>query len=442
MVILYLILSIVLIVLLTVKWKVHPFLALLLTAILYGFAAGVPVKELIAAVNTGFGETLGKIGIIIVLGCVIGAFLENSGGAYALAEKVLSVIGRKKVPTAMGIMGYIVSIPVFADSGFLLLSPLNKSLSKRAGITLAAPAIALALGLIATHTMAPPTPGPIAAAGILDADLGLVLAVGLPVAALAMIPAIFFAKRVAGKVWIDPNPNLDAEQLSQRLAAAPTAYKAALPIVVPIVLIVVKSVFGKQLPDGSTAFQVLNFIGEPFVALLIGTVLALFLPKKFDREMLSISGWTGTAMQDAASIILITGAGGVFGKMLQVSGISDVVGSAMSSANLGIWLPFLIASALKTAQGSSTVAIITTASIVAPLMGSLGLDGDLARAMTVIAIGAGSTMVCHANDSFFWVVTQMSGMDVKRGYSLLSLGSAVLGLSAAILLFLFFKITV
>ncbi len=439
MVILYLLLSIALIVFLTVQWKVHPFLALLLTAILYGFAAGVPVKELIAAVNTGFGETLGKIGIIIVLGCVIGAFLENSGGAYALAEKVLSVIGRKKVPTAMGIMGYIVSIPVFADSGFLLLSPLNKSLSKKAGITLAAPAIALALGLIATHTMAPPTPGPIAAAGILGADLGLVLAVGLPVAALGLIPAIFFAKRVAGKVWIDPNPNLDAEELAKLTAAAPPAFKAALPILVPILLIVAKSVFAKQLDENSAAFHALNFIGEPFVALLIGAALALFLPKKFDKEMLSISGWAGTAMQDAASIILITGAGGVFGKMLQVSGISDVVGTAMSTANLGIWLPFLIAFALKTAQGSSTVAIITTASIVAPLLPSLGLESDLAKATTVIAIGAGSTMICHANDSFFWVVTQMSGMDVKRGYSLLSLGSVVLGTSCALLLFILMK---
>ncbi len=427
---------------LTVKWKVHPFLALLLTALLYGFAAGVPNKELIAAVSTGFGETLGKIGIIIVLGCVIGSFLENSGGAYSLAEKVLSIIGRNRVPTAMGIMGYIVSIPVFADSGFLLLSPLKKSLAKRAGITLAAPAVALAMGLIATHTMAPPTPGPVAAAGILNADLGLVLAVGLPIAALALVPAIIFAKRVAGKVWIDPNPNLDAEQLSERIATAPPASKAALPIIIPILLIVAKSVFLKQLAEGSLPFQMLNFIGEPFVALLIGAVLALFLPKKFDREMLSITGWTGTAMQDAATIILITGAGGVFGKMLQVSGISDAVGTAMSGANLGILLPFLIASALKTAQGSSTVAIITTSSIIAPLMPALGLDGELARAFTVIAIGAGSTMVCHANDSFFWVITQLSGMDVKRGYSLVSLGSVVLGVSAAIFLLLSFKIFV
>jgi GntP family gluconate:H+ symporter len=440
MIILYLFLSIVLIVLLTVKWKVHPFLALLLTAILYGFAAGVLAKDLVAAVNTGFGETLGKIGIIIVLGCVIGAFLENSGGAYSLAEKVLNLIGRRRVPTAMGIMGYVVSIPVFADSGFLLLSPLNKSLSKRAGITLAAPAIALALGLIATHTMAPPTPGPVAAAGILNADLGLVLAVGLPIAALAMIPAIFFAKRVAGKVWIDPNPQLDAEELSKRMSDAPPAFKAALPIVTPILLIVAKSVFGKNLTENGLPSQVLNFIGEPIIALSIGVVFALFLPKKFDREMLAMSGWAGAAIRDAGTIILITGAGGVFGKMLQVSGISEVVSSAMSGANLGILLPFLIACALKTAQGSSTVAIITTASIVAPLLPMLGLDGEWARAMTVVAIGAGSTMVCHANDSFFWVVTQMSGMDVKRGYSLLSLGSVVTGVSAAAVLFVFLKI--
>src|SRR3990172_8967208 len=190
MIIIYLILSVVFIILLTARLQVHPFIALLLVALMYGFLAGMPMNEIIISINDGFGSTMGKIGLIIVLGVIIGAFLENSGGAYTLAEKVLRIIGKKRVPEAMGIIGYFVSIPVFADSGFLLLSPLNKSLSKKAGISLAGSAVALGLGLTSTHALVPPTPGPIAAAGILNADLGLVLILGLILAALALIVGV------------------------------------------------------------------------------------------------------------------------------------------------------------------------------------------------------------------------------------------------------------
>ncbi|MDX1940404.1 MAG: GntP family permease [Saprospiraceae bacterium] len=436
MIILYLLLSIVLIILLTVRLKVHPFIALFLVAILYGFCAGMPFKEIITSINTGFGETLGKIGLIIVLGIIIGVFLENSGGAYALAEKVLRLTGKKRVPTAMGIIGYIVSIPVFADSGFLLVSALNKGLSKKAGITLASSAIALALGLIASHTMVPPTPGPIAAAGILGADLGLVLLIGIPISALSVIPALIFANKYASKTFIDPNPDLDESDIDQRLQDAPGAFKSSLPIIVPIILIVLKSIITTRGANDNIFITFISFIGEPVMALLIGMFLAFLLPKKFDYDMLSTTGWVGNAMKDAASIILITGAGGIFGKMLQNSGIADLLGATLSSINLSIWLPFLISTAIKTAQGSSTVALITTASIMLPMMGSLGFDSELEKAIVVIAIGAGSAMVSHANDSFFWVVTQMSGMDVKTGYRLLSFGTLVLGISAAIILFI------
>ncbi|MCK5468541.1 MAG: GntP family permease, partial [Cyclobacteriaceae bacterium] len=190
MVVLYLLLSVILIILLTTKLKVHPFLALFAVALMYGFLSGMSLDNIIDSINTGFGETLGKIGLIIIFGVIIGAFLENSGGAYRLAEAILKIVGKKRVPTAMGVIGYFISIPVFADSGFILLSPLNKSLTKKAGITLAGSTIALAMGLMATHTLVPPTPGPIAAAGILNADLGLVMLIGVPVSAFALIVAI------------------------------------------------------------------------------------------------------------------------------------------------------------------------------------------------------------------------------------------------------------
>ncbi len=436
MTILLLLLSVVLIVFLTVRWKVHPFIALLLVAIFYGFGAGMPMPDIIASINGGFGDTLGKIGLIIVLGVIIGAFLENSGGAFALAEKVLKVIGKKRVPTAMGIIGYIVSIPVFADSGFILLSPLNKSLSKKAGITLAGSAIALSLGLLVTHTMVPPTPGPIAAAGILGADVGLVLAFGIPVSALALAAGLFFVKKYAAKTWIDPNPDISEAEISSRLKDAPGAVKSSLPIMVPIVLIVLKSVLASSVSEDAGWMKFINFLGEPVIALLIGMFLSFLLPKKFDKNMLATTGWVGKAMSDAASIILITGAGGIFGKILQNSGIADSLGEALSGINLSLWLPFLIAAAIKTAQGSSTVALITAASIMSPLMMTLGFETEIEKALVVLAIGAGSAVVSHANDSFFWVVTQMSGMDVKTGYRLQSLGTFVIGTSAAALLFL------
>ena len=225
MIVLYLIISVIVIILLTVRLKVHPFIALLLVALVYGFVSGMSSADIITSVNEGFGNTLGGIGLIIILGIIIGAFLENSGGAYAIAEKVLKIIGKNRVPTAMGLIGWFVSIPVFADSGFLLLSPLNRSLSKKAKITLAGSAIALALGLTASHTMVPPTPGPIAAAGILGADLGLVLAIGIPVSLIALIFGIIFAKKFASKTYIDPNPQISDEQLKIRSANAPGALK-------------------------------------------------------------------------------------------------------------------------------------------------------------------------------------------------------------------------
>ena len=182
----------------------------------------------------------------------------------------------------------------------------------------------------------------------------------------------------------------------------------------------------------------ISFIGEPVIALLIGMFMSFFLPKKFDFEMVSTNGWVGQSLKDASSIILITGAGGIFGKVLPNSGIAGMIGDTMSGVNLSIWLPFLLAATIKTAQGSSTVSLITTASIMTPMMATLGFSGEFAKVMVVLAIGAGSMVFSHANDSFFWVVTQLSGIDVKSGYKLYSFGTFILGLSAGIIIFLLY----
>ena len=437
--IIYLLFAVVFIVVLTTKLKIHPFLALLIISIAYALFAGMPFNEIIVAINDGFGGTLGKIGLIIVLGVIIGAFLENTGGAYSIAEKVLKLIGSKRVPTAMGLIGYIVSIPVFADSGFMLLHPLNKSLSKKAGISLAGAAIALGLGLMASHTMVPPTPGPIAAAGILQANLGLVIAFGFPISLIALSIALIFASKYASRTYIDPDlkGSETVAPLEHTREEAPGFFKSSIPIIVPIILIVCKSVLivdGND--DSSFMYGLIGFLGEPVIALLIGVFLCLLLPKKLHLDMLSSSGWVGKAIKDAASIIMITGAGGIFGTVLQMSGIAEVLGGTLKELNIGIFLPFLLAAALKTAQGSSTVALITTASILAPMMSSLGFDSEVQKALVVVAIGTGSAMMSHANDSFFWVVTQMSGMNVKTGYRLFGLGTVVLGTAGAVTVFI------
>jgi GntP family gluconate:H+ symporter len=407
---------------------------LLFAALAFGLFTGMPLPKIAKSINDGFGGTLGYIGIVIVAGTIIGTFLEFSGGAYTLADRILRIIGQKRVPLAMAIIGYFVSIPVFADSGFVILSPLNKALSKRAKISLSGSAIALSLGLTVTHCLVPPTPGPIAAAGILGADLGLVILFGMIVAALALVNGWLFAEKFASKIWIDPNPDTSMKEIKSKMREAPSVIKAMSPILTPIFLIVMRSVseFPTHPLGEGIVKTVFGFIGEPVIALLIGVLLAFSLPRRLKKDMLDDSGWVGTGLRSATIIILITGAGGSFGKVLQNSQMADVIGSALSNAKIGIWMPFLIAAMIKTAQGSSTVALITTASIMSPVMSPMGFTSEIAKTLVVLSIASGAMVVSHANDSFFWVVTQMSRMDVKTGYKLQTLGTLITGLSAGL----------
>jgi GntP family gluconate:H+ symporter len=433
-----LVVAIVFIIIATAKLKMHPFLALLIAAFGFGILSGeMSLADVVNSVNTGFGKTIGYIGIVILAGTIIGTFLEKSGGAYRLADSTLKITGEKNVPLAMAIVGYIVSMPVFCDSGFVILSPLNKALSKKAGITLAASAVALSLGLYATHTMVPPTPGPIAAAGIVNADLGLVIMWGVLVSAIALAVGVVFAVKYASKIDIAPYTEEEEKAIAEAPSSderRPSTIMSLLPILLPIILIVVRSLANlESKPLGSgDVFTLIQFFGQPVVALLIGVGIATLLPEKLEKNMLSGAGWVGEAVLSAATIIIITGAGGAFGKVLQNSGIAKHIGDMLSGSNVGIWLPFILAAGIKTAQGSSTVSIITTAGIMAPLMTSLGLESDTARALVVVAIGAGAMVVSHANDSYFWVVTQFSNMDVKQGYKLQTLGTLVEGATAAV----------
>lgn len=438
MLIVLLILAVAFIVVSTTKFKLHPFLALIFAAIGFGLLSGMPFAEIVSSVNSGFGDIVGHIGLVIVIGCIIGTFLEESGGAYVMAQGIVRLAGKKRVPLAMLIVGCFISIPVYADSGFVILSPLNKAITKKAGVSLACTAIALSLGLTITHCLVPPTPGPVAATAILGADLGLVILIGLIVSVFVAAESYFFVTRYASRTYIDPDPDGEITVEEDDAKDKPSAMRSFLPVVVPLVLIVFKSISdfpGAPFGEGVAA-SVLRFIGEPVVALIIGMILSFFLPKKFDRELLSTTGWVGKSLTSAAVIIMITAAGGSFGMILRNSGIADILGESLAGANVGIWLPFIIAAALKSAQGSSTVAIVTTASLIAPMMEALGFVSPVGRALAVMSLCSGAMVMSHVNDSFFWVVTQLSGMNVKTGCKLHGIGTLLGGLTAMLVVWI------
>ena len=344
-----------------------------------------------------------------------------------MTNAILRLVGKKRSPLAMSIAGYVVSIPVFCDSGYVILTPLNKALAKETGKSMAVMSVALATGLYATHTMVPPTPGPIAAAGLVGADLGAVIGLGLVVSIPAMIAGYLWATLFAKRYNIEPQLAEDYESVKAKYGELPSAFMSFLPLVVPIVLILLKSIaeFPTQ-PFGEGGFATfISFIGDPVTALILGVLLSFLLVKK-ETLAEATSEWTGEGIRNAALILAITGAGGAFGRILQNSPMVEFIENNLATLPLGILLPFIVSAAIKSAQGSSTVAIITTASIMAPLLSGLGLS----PALTVISIGAGAMVISHANDSYFWVVSQFSDMDVKTAYKAYTSSTLVEGVAA------------
>lgn len=431
---------IVFIVLATAWLKIHPFLALLLAALIGGLAYGLPVNDLPKTIGTGFGNTLGGIGIVIVLGTIIGVILEKSGGAISMAEGVINLIGQRFPTLTVSIIGYLVSIPVFCDSGFVILNSLKNALAKRMGVSVVAMSIALSTGLYATHTFVPPTPGPIAAAGNLglESNLGLVIAVGLFVAAVSALGGLLWANvflrkddhqlLLAGEGSELTDPDVDYAALRARYGEIPSAKAAFAPIVLPILLICLGSVaaFPANIFGTGALKTGLMFLGHPIIALGIGVIVALPLIKG-DKKLKAFADQVEEGLVAAAPILLITGAGGAFGAILAASGIGTYLGQTLSALGVGIFMPYIVAAAIKSAQGSTTVSLITTSALVAPLLGDLGLDSEMGRVLTVMAIGAGGMTVSHVNDSFFWVVSQFSRFTLPTAFKGQTVGTLVQG---------------
>jgi GntP family gluconate:H+ symporter len=436
---------IVFIVLATTRLKLHPFLALLAAAFIAGFAYQLPSAEIVKNIAGGFGGILGYIGIVIALGTIIGVILERSGAAITMAETVIKLLGERFPTLTMSIIGYLVSIPVFCDSGYVILNSLKNALATRMKVSVVAMSVALATGLYASHTFVPPTPGPIAAAGNLglESSLGLVIAVGLVVALVTALAGMLWANRFIGKDYALEDDGLahddaqDFAALRAKYGTLPSATQAFAPIFVPILLICLGSVAvfpSKPLGDG-LVLDVLSFLGQPVVALLVGLALACTLLKSADKRKEFHDHVTEGLLQ-AAPILLITGAGGAFGAVLKVTPLGDYLGQTLSALGIGLLMPFVVAAALKTAQGSTTVALVTTSALVAPLLAQLGLDSEMGRVLTVMAIGAGAMTVSHANDSFFWVVTQFSRMPVALAYRAQTMATLVQGVAGIITVWL------
>ncbi len=427
----------------TTKLKLHPFIVLLFASYLTGAMAGLPIEKIASTIATGFGNIMAYIGIVIVLGTIIGVILEKSNAAIKLAELVLKLVGNRFPGLAMSIIGYIVSIPVFCDSAFVILSSLKKSLVAKTGKSSVTLSIALATGLYASHTFVPPTPGPIAAAGNLGLEnqLGLVILFGLVVAAFAMFTGYFWASYIGRKITTSEIFNEESINYQTNLKL-PSATKSLLPILVPIVLIAVRSIatYPNQPFGEGFLFTFFSFTGQPINALLIGFLLTFFLFPKFNKE--TLTGWIGDGISAAAPILLITGAGGAFGTILQETQIGDILGNLLAGYQLGIFLPFIIAAAFKTAQGSTTVALVATSAIIAPLLATIGLDSLNGKVLAVMATGAGAMTISHANDSFFWVVTQFSGMDVKTGYKTHTMATLIQGVSSMVFIYVLMLIFV
>ncbi len=413
--VLILIAVILFIVIATSKFKLHPFITLLLAAFLAAFAYGLPMADIAKVITSGFGGILGYIGLVIVLGTIIGIVLEKSGAAITMADSIIRLLGPRFPNLTMSIIGYIVSIPVFCDSGFVILNSLKQSMANRMKVSSVGMSVALATGLYATHTFVPPTPGPIAAAGNLglEQNLGLVIAIGAIVAAVGALAGLFWANRFKdavpegrGAEELEKQAE-EFDRIKDNYGTLPGPLASFAPIFVPILLICLGSIanFPTQPFGEGGLFSLLHFLGQPLNALLIGLLLSFSLLQP-GNKIEEFSDRVGQGLIAAAPILLITGAGGAFGAVLKATTLGDFLGSTLSEYGVGIFMPFIVAAALKSAQGSSTVAIVTTSALIAPMLGDIGLDSEMGRVLAVMAIGSGAMTVSHANDSFFWVVAQ------------------------------------
>ena len=428
------VIAIILMIVMISKLKVHPFLALMSISLVLAVVAGIDLSKIPAMIGVGFSGTFKSIGIVIIFGTIIGTVLEKTGAALKLADMVVKLVGQRRPELAMLIMGWVVGIPVFCDSGFVVLNSIREALYKKISASPVAMSVALSGGLYASHVFIPPTPGPIAAAGTLGlgGNLLLVIIMGTVVSVPVLIAVYFFSKSIAKSVTIsdkeaDATITASYEELLKKFGKLPCGFLSLAPIIMPIIFMAVGSVvdvLAKQgmLDKAALLPKIFLFLGNPIIALAIGVIFCVFLLAE-TKKMREFDHITNESLKIAGPILFITAAGGVLGNVITEAGFVNFIKENASTIKaIGIFFPFIISAVLKTAQGSSTVAIITTASIMGAfsadnsLMHTLGFTSEISAALCVMAIASGAMCVSHANDSYFWVVTNFSKMTADQGY--------------------------
>jgi GntP family gluconate:H+ symporter len=452
-------LGILLLLFLIIKIRLQPFVALLGVSIVVGLAAGLSVTELfgtvqksdvVSMIESGMGGILGHVAIIIGLGTMLGAMLEVSGGAEALSARLLRVFGEKRAPLAMGLTGLIFGIPVFFDVGIFVLAPIVYAAAKRSGKSILLYCMPLLAGLSMTHAFLPPHPGPVAAAGLFKVDLGWIILMGLICGIPAVLAAWGYAAWIGKRLFV-PVPQ-DMVEAAEEAKAAVTAEQAAngvtphekpvplgtvLAIIgTPLVLILLAT-FSSIALDPSTLRSVIEFFGNPFVALTIALLLSYYLlgiRRGWSRK--SLEAVSTASLKPVGNILLVVGAGGIFGAVLKGSGVADALSETFHNVGLPvIVLAYLLSLVLRVAQGSATVAIVTTAGIVLPLVEGQGMS-QASLALVIMAISAGSIFASHVNDGGFWMVSKYFGIserDTLKSWTVLESVLSVAGFAVAAL---------
>ena len=417
------------------RFKIKPFLTLLIASFLSGIFLKIDILETLYLIYKGFFSIVLIIGPIIIIGTVLGKFLNETGTSKKMVNTFISYFGIDNIPLSLNLIGLIISIPVFCDAAFILMSSIVKDLSRITKKNIILLSVCLATGLYSAHVFIPPTPGPIAASAIINADIGLLFLIGIVVGIIVSISGYVWMKFVFKKEFkIKPGEIKSHDFSSDR------SIVSFLPVIVPILLISTSTIIKypkldiNQLPF----LKIFEIIGKPEIALLIGFIMTLIFLKK--DEIQSTPQWIIKSLKNSFEILLITGAGGALGYIIRESGIIDNLNLNIATGLASIFSVFILATIIKTIQGSSTVAIVTTCAITAPILQSIGMTSELEKVILIISIGSGAMTISHVNDSYFWVVTKYSNIemnDVLKYFSSATLIQGLTGLVLSIFIFIF-----
>ncbi len=417
------------------RFKIKPFLTLLIASFLSGIFLKIDILETLYLISKGFYSIVLIIGPIIVIGTVLGKFLNETGISKKMVNTFISYFGIDNIPLSLNLIGLIISIPVFCDAAFILMSSIVKDLSRITKKNIILLSVCLATGLYSAHVFIPPTPGPIAASAIINADIGLLFLIGIVVGIIVSISGYVWMKFLFKKEF-----KIKSVEIKSHDFTSDRSIVSFLPVIVPILLISTSTIIKypkldiNQLPF----LKIFEIIGKPEIALLIGFIMTLIFLKK--DEIQSTPQWIIKSLKNSFEILLITGAGGALGYIIRESGIIDNLNLNIATGLASIFSVFILATIIKTIQGSSTVAIVTTCAITAPILQSIGMTSELEKVILIISIGSGAMTISHVNDSYFWVVTKYSNIemnDVLKYFSSATLIQGLTGLVLSIFIFIF-----